>query len=1214
MNIVNQTDLPGQIYQVKANTPILLNDPQSFWVVQSGSIAIFAVKVDKGVVKDTRRYLYICDAQEAMFGNVAHSGNSDGISYQLLAIPIGKTELRKINTTDFQELFAHSKSQVLDWIEIWLKKLDQALTQITSPKIKVQANILGRFSLTNSQTFQTNAGSLAWLKLQSGYLRWRGFPEILLTPATAIVPLNNNTWLEADGVVQLELKSSGTISNLDDLILGVSQLHQYYLYCFHLQQGQDQAEKPERLNLPGQTYQVKANEPILLNDPQSFWVVQSGSIAIFAVTVNQGVIEGARRYLCSCDLQEAMFSSVTHNSKSSGTSYQLLAVPIGKTELRKINVADLQELFPRYQSQVLDWIEIWLKKLDQALTQVTSPKIQIKANILGRFSLTDGQTFQTNAGSLAWLKLQSGYLRWRGFPEILLTPATAIVPLNNNTWLEADGVVQLELKSSDTISNLDDLILGVSQLHQYYLYCYHLQEKQEKAEELERLKAQKLLNFQATSEAFGELAAPLMPQQDCLFLEGAPLLVAAGAVGKALGVTICPPAKSEDLARIKEPLEAIARASRLRMRQVLLENAWWQQDCGALVAYTKLDHLPVALLPTADNHYLLFDPVGKTKIAVDERVAAAISSGAYMFYRSLPDKPLQVFDITRFALFGRQKDLLLIVAMGIATTLLGMLTPFTTSILIDHAIPDSDRGLLWQIGLGLIIAAIATALFRLTQGLSLLRVETASDSSTQAAVWDRLLNLPISFFRQYTTGDLQSRVNSVTSIRRQLGGNTLINLITGCFALLNLALLFYYSIKLALVALAVALLIVVVTTISGSILVRKVHPLLEVEGNIFGHVVQLINGIAKLHVAGAEERAFASWSKSYRQQIKLELSTQYIEDAVTLFNTVMPTITSGILYWFTIKMLTDPEASAASTLTVGSFLAFNTAFSTFIKGATDVSNTVTDTLQVLPQWKRARPITQAVSEVDLTKADPGKLMGRITLDRISFRYQADGALILNDVTIKAEPGEFIALVGSSGSGKSTLLRLILGFESPNEGKVYFDGQDLSGLNINAVRRQLGVVLQNGKIMSGSIFDNLSGGAQITLDEAWSAAKMSGFAEDISAMPMGMHTVISEGGGNLSGGQRQRLIIAKALILKPNILLFDEATSALDNRTQAIVSENLNRLKVTRFVIAHRLSTIQNADRIYVLSGGSVVQQGNFEELSNCEGLFADLIRRQLVGN
>ncbi len=962
-------------------------------------------------------------------------------------------------------------------------------------------------------------------------------------------------------------------------------------------------------DLPGQIYPVKANKPILLNDPQTIWLVHSGSIAIFAVTVNQGDMVGSRRYLANCEVQEAMFGSSISNAR---LDYQLLAVPIGKTELRKIDQEDFQQFFANNKSLILQWIEVWLRKLDKVITEVTSPAIQVKASEVGRFSLTDSQTFQTEIEGLVWLKVQEGYLRWRGFPQVLLTSATALLPLNNSTWLEADGTVQLQLKSDHNVLSFDNIVSGLNQLHRNYLYCFYLQEQQECTEEIERLKVQKNLNLQVTTEAFGELASPLMDQKDYLFLEGAPLLVAAGAVGKALGIKICPPAKSEDLERIKEPLEAIARASRLRMRQVLLENFWWRQDCGPLVAYTKSGHLPIALLPINGSCYELFDPISKTKIPVDERVAAAISSHAFMFYRSLPDKALQVLDIARFALFNRQRDLMVIVATGIVTTLLGMLTPFTTSILIDNAIPDSDRGLLWQIGLGLIIAAIATALFRLTQGFTLLRVETASDSSTQPAVWDRLLNLPVSFFRQYTTGDLQSRVNSVTSIRRQLGGNTLIKIITGCFALLNLALLFYYSVKLALVALAVAILIVIVTTVSGSILVRKVRPLLEIEGNIFGQVVQLINGIAKLHIAGAEERAFASWSRNYHQQIKLELSTQYIEDAVALFNTVMPTITSGVLYWFTIKMLTDPKATAESALTVGSFLAFNTAFATFIQGATNVSNTVTDSLVVLPQWKRARPITQTIPEVELTKADPGKLMGRITLDRISFRYHADGALVLNDVTIKAEPGEFIALVGGSGSGKSTLLRLILGFESPEEGEVYFDGQDLSGLNVNAVRRQLGVVLQNGKIMSGSIFDNLSGGAQITLDEAWSAAKMSGFAEDITAMPMGMHTVISEGGGNLSGGQRQRLIIAKALILKPNILLFDEATSALDNRTQAIVSENLDKLKVTRIVIAHRLSTIQNADRIYVLDAGNVVQQGNFQELSNCAGLFANLIRRQLV--
>jgi ATP-binding cassette subfamily C protein len=239
-------------------------------------------------------------------------------------------------------------------------------------------------------------------------------------------------------------------------------------------------------------------------------------------------------------------------------------------------------------------------------------------------------------------------------------------------------------------------------------------------------------------------------------------------------------------------------------------------------------------------------------------------------------------------------------------------------------------------------------------------------------------------------------------------------------------------------------------------------------------------------------------------------------------------------------------------------------------------------------------------------------MGRITIDRVSFRYRKDGALILEDVNINAEPGEFIALVGGSGSGKSTIFRLLLGFETPEEGSIYYDGQDLSGLDVSAVRRQLGVVLQNGKIMSSSIFENLAGGARITLDEAWEASRMAGFADDIDAMPMGMHTVISEGGGNLSGGQRQRLLIAKALVLKPRILLFDEATSALDNRTQAIVSESLDKLQVTRIVIAHRLSTIRNAHRIYVLQAGKVVQQGSFDELAFREGLFAQLMQRQMA--
>ncbi|MCX7594452.1 MAG: ATP-binding cassette domain-containing protein, partial [Fischerella sp.] len=348
----------------------------------------------------------------------------------------------------------------------------------------------------------------------------------------------------------------------------------------------------------------------------------------------------------------------------------------------------------------------------------------------------------------------------------------------------------------------------------------------------------------------------------------------------------------------------------------------------------------------------------------------------------------------------------------------------------------------------------------------------------------------------------------------------------------------------------------------------------------------------------------------YTHQLKLMLRTQSIEDGVTFITKILPPLTNALLFWTAASMLQEsPEGGGLST---GIFLAFNAAFGSFIGGATNLSTTIVDVMQVLPMWKRAEPILEAVPEISASKTDPGRLSGKLLVDHVVFRYRDDGPLTLDDVTIKAEPGEYIALVGPSGSGKSTLFRLLLGFDHPESGTIYYDGQDLAGLDVNAVRRQLGVVMQNSRMMSGSIFDNIASGAMITMEEAWEAARASGLADDIEAMPMGMHTVVSEGATNLSGGQRQRLLIARALVLKPRILLFDEATSALDNRTQAIVSESLERLQVTRIAIAHRLSTIRNAHRIYVLQDGRVVQQGSFDELAKQQGLFAQLMARQML--
>jgi NHLM bacteriocin system ABC transporter ATP-binding protein len=961
--------------------------------------------------------------------------------------------------------------------------------------------------------------------------------------------------------------------------------------------------------LQGEILSIKNNELILLNHPETAWLIQSGSVGVFAVTVNNGTIIGSRRHLFTCHSQDVLLPTEPSFGQ---TDTQMLALALNNVELLRIDRERFEQLILSADVVIKQGIENWLNKLSTLVEDAIIPTVKTEVACEKQIDLVDRQTFQPEAHEVVWVKIDSGYGRWLGKEEFTITPLTVAIPLTASMWLSADGDTQLSLMPDSAIDSAEVLLKGFDWLHKQLLYLNKCKLEKERSQEQQRIQSRRKLDFQITNSALQKLASPLMPSTNEPIDDKPPLLAAAGAVGRALGVTINPPAQSEDLHRLKEPLEAIARASRLRMRQVTLSDQWWQQDCGkAMVAYTRSSHRPVALLQVTPSLYQLLDPVAQTRLRVDTKIAATLEPVAYIFYRSLPERIHKTTELIRFTLFGLQKELLVILTTGVGVALLGMVTPYATGILIDNAIPDRNRSLLVQIGLGLLLAALFTALFSLVQRFALLRLETTAEISAQAAIWDKLLKLPVSFFRQYNTGDLQSRVTSVKEINRLVTGITTTKLLSGSFALLNLFLLCYYSLPLAMVAVAIALVITIFTTVSGTILTRKIQPLLEIRGNIFGQTVQLINGVGKLKVAGAQKRAFAAWSKNYTEQTKLDLSTQYIEDLVALVNTVLPTITTGILFAVAVTLFDQGQNTGQAGLTLGIFVAFNAAFNTFINGATNLSSAIIDISLIIPLWKRTKPILETLPEVESNKEDPGRLIGRINLDRVCFRYDQNKPLILENININIEPGEFIALVGSSGSGKSTLLRLLLGFETPESGSIYYDGQDLASLDVTAVRRQMGVVLQSGKIASGSILENLASGARTTINEAWSALSLTGFAQEVREMPMGIHTVISEGGGNLSGGQRQRLLIAKALILKPRILLFDEATSALDNTTQAIVSENLDKLKVTRIVIAHRLSTIRHADRIYVLQGGKVVQQGNFIELAEKKGLFANLMKRQI---
>lgn len=331
---------------------------------------------------------------------------------------------------------------------------------------------------------------------------------------------------------------------------------------------------------------------------------------------------------------------------------------------------------------------------------------------------------------------------------------------------------------------------------------------------------------------------------------------------------------------------------------------------------------------------------------------------------------------------------------------------------------------------------------------------------------------------------------------------------------------------------------------------------------------------------------------------------------MTILNTVQPTIMAMAVYWF----VTGPirgEPSKPPLLSVSEFMGFQAAFAGFNATLVSLIPYVATIFTVKPYLENLKPILEAEPEVTEDKEDAPSLSGDIEIKNVFYSYGPDLPLVLKGISLHVQPGESVAFVGASGCGKSTLMRLLLGFETPTQGAIYFDGQALAGLNVSSVRTQMGVVLQNGQLLAGDIFTNIVGTSPLTQDDAWEAARMVGLDRDIENMPMGMHTMISEGAGNISGGQRQRILLARSLANRPKIIILDEATSALDNTTQAIVTKSMNAIRATRITVAHRLSTIKDADRIFVMQDGIIAEEGDYETLMKQDGLFAKLARRQM---
>ena len=619
----------------------------------------------------------------------------------------------------------------------------------------------------------------------------------------------------------------------------------------------------------------------------------------------EGRPTGERRFLFIVDAGEALFSAdicpVTHLG--------LMAVAVEPAEIAPLPVSETDDSgcsTPLLKALIDPWIHHWGQVEGFPKTAQTGQVPEIHY-----ISLTRGQVCRPGPQVL-WIRMQQGTATWMGNPMFPLTADLGCFPLGQGTYMQAQDHIEFFARPTAEVKLRKVLIRGIAQLHRYGFSTLELIEAKHQRLSLKRFQQRQQLNQTVTQNVVHSLAGVL--EGEAVDPTESPLLAVAGAVGKAMGVTMQPPAASENAARNQEPLEAIARASQLRLRRVLLRGQWWQEDSGPLVAYTKTERHPVALLPQPGPRYDLYSPGGlpltpspphplthppthlPTRLPLTPDLAQRLDPVAFVFYRPLPAGNLNALSLLRFAFRGQGRDWLMIGLTGIAATLIGMVVPQATAVLVDTVVPYGDRALLWQLGLGLLAAAFGSACFQLAQAIATLRVETGADAHLQAAVWDRLLTLKTSFFRQYPTGDLASRVSSISTIRRKLSGSALQGLFSGVFSLLNLGLLIYYSPALAGVAVGVGLLVMAVTVTSGLVLVRRYRPLLEIQGQLYGLVVQLINGIAKLRMAGAEERAFAAWGQRYGQQLRLTLSTQQLEDAVAVFNTVLPIVTTVALF------------------------------------------------------------------------------------------------------------------------------------------------------------------------------------------------------------------------------------------------------------------------------------------------------------------------------
>ncbi len=675
-------------------------------------------------------------------------------------------------------------------------------------------------------------------------------------------------------------------------------------------------------------------------------------------------------------------------------------------------------------------------------------------------------------------------------------------------------------------------------------------------------------------------------------------------LGEVQGFTV-PDVPTAVVQRAPDPVREVARRSGLRVRKTTLRSDWRTDLSTPILTRWRTEGTDRWVAVRRRGGRLLAREAGASSWrSVDALSGALTDAHGWEFFAPLPQGASSLRALAAVAMRPVRRDWTVAVLCGAAAALLALLTPMFTGFVIDVLIPQGQVGPLVQVGVVLGVAAGASFTLTMVQALASASIGQQAARASQAAVWSRLFELPVSFFRQFSSGDLTVRTLAVDSVQGVLNPQLVTSALAAVFGLTNLILMFVINPAFALVGLGLLLLAVAGACVLWWRTSAYADTALEASRSANAWLVQLLRGVPKLRVARATNRMMLRYLSYSAVQSAASARQTLIIGRFSAWLILLAALAPTSFF-----LLTGAQDARHRPLSTGEYMALSSAFALAFTALGSLLIKLAPLASARQAVEMTRPILVAATERSAVARDPGTLSGHLRLERVTYRYPRDTAPVLDGIDLTIEPGEFVALVGPSGAGKSTLLSLVLGFDEPEDGRVLFNDQDLRLLDPTRVRDQLGVVTQGGGLKPDSVLAHILGSEDADPAEAWRVAEEIGFADEIRAMPMQMLTLVS--GQTVSGGQAQRIRLCRCLARRPAIVILDEATNSLDTNAEQQVMSALARLDVTRLVVAHRLSTVRDADRIVVLQDGRVVEEGAFERLIERQGVFARMVAAEV---